>query len=145
MSSMRRQPGDWDCGSCRHHNFSWRDSCQQCGAVKSTDGDSSDYAAANFRPGDWYCLCGGHNFASRSSCHFCGAPCNCSAINMIYNGGCNDVLGSGSTAEHGPGSGWKPGDWLCTRSGCNQHNFASRKLCYRCKAPKGMQETTTAM
>ncbi|KAG6471255.1 hypothetical protein ZIOFF_072365 [Zingiber officinale] len=136
MSSGRR-PGDWNCGSCRHHNFSWRDSCQQCGAVKSTDGAAAVDGGSNFLPGDWYCLCGGHNFANRSSCHFCGAPSNGSVVN-IY-----DVVHGSGGAEHGPGSGWKPGDWLCTRSGCNQHNFASRKLCYRCKAPKGMQETTT--
>ncbi|RRT34172.1 hypothetical protein BHE74_00051621 [Ensete ventricosum] len=201
---MSRWPGDWNCWSCHHHNFSWRDSCQQCGNLRSSSGDPS-YAALgglrgessfvfsvsdHVRPGDWYCSCGAHNFASRSNCHSCGASKDIDH---------NEMPGSQGVAYGG--GGWKSGDWLCTRyhhpvyparlllhsllssmscltvqrlavllkpyhrtpprqvyvhyalykirlalkigaplfgrSGCNQHNFASRRECYRCKTPKG--------
>ncbi|CAL9092127.1 unnamed protein product [Musa acuminata var. zebrina] len=137
---MSRWPGDWNCWSCHHHNFSWRDSCQQCGNLRSSSGDPS-YAALggvrggssfvfsvsnHVRPGDWYCSCGAHNFASRSRCHSCGTSMD---IDHRETPGARGVAYGGG--------GWKSGDWLCTRSGCNQHNFASRRECYRCKTPKG--------
>ncbi|THU49098.1 hypothetical protein C4D60_Mb06t05970 [Musa balbisiana] len=111
-------------------------------------GDFSDYAGlgggrvgssfgavSDVRPGDWYCSCGGHNFASRSSCHSCGAFRDESAVGVI--GGFDNSEMAGSQGITYGGGGWKSGDWLCTRSGCNHHNFASRRECYRCKAPKG--------
>ncbi|CAD5172097.1 unnamed protein product [Musa acuminata subsp. malaccensis] len=142
---MSRRQGDWDCRSCQHHNFSWRDSCQQCGNLRPSTGDLSDYAGLgrssvgfsvpSFRPGDWNCSCGGHNFASRTSCHSCGTSKDDSAVSFSRGLDNDDMPGSGGIGFGG--GGWKSGDWLCTRSGCNQHNFASRKECYRCKAPKG--------
>ncbi|CAL9182811.1 unnamed protein product [Musa hybrid cultivar] len=145
---MSRRAGDWNCSLCQHHNFSRRDSCQQCGHPRLCSGDFSDYAGlgggrvgssfgavSEVRPGDWYCSCGGHNFASRSSCHSCGAFRDESAVGVI--GGFDNSEMAGSQGITYGGGGWKSGDWLCTRSGCNHHNFASRRECYRCKAPKG--------
>uniref|UniRef100_A0A0E0JX25 RanBP2-type domain-containing protein n=1 Tax=Oryza punctata TaxID=4537 RepID=A0A0E0JX25_ORYPU len=43
-------------------------------------------------------------------------------------------FGSGAARTSRPG--WKSGDWICTRSGCNEHNFASRMECFRCNAPR---------
>ncbi|XP_064967738.1 transcription initiation factor TFIID subunit 15b-like [Musa acuminata AAA Group] len=142
---MSKWTGDWNCRSCHHHNFSWRDACQKCGNLRSSVGDLSDSTGSgsggsslgftvsgHVRLGDWYCSCGGHNFASRSSCHSCGAVKQDSTIGGSDS---NDMPGSQGIAYGG--GGWKSGDWLCTRSGCNQHNFASRRECYRCKAPKG--------
>ncbi|RWW08041.1 hypothetical protein GW17_00028545, partial [Ensete ventricosum] len=120
---MSRRQGDWDCRSCRHHNFSWRDSCQQCGNLRPTTGDLSDYAGLgrpsvgfsvpSFRPGDWKCSCGGHNFASRTSCHSCGTSKDDSAVNVNLDLDNNDMPGSGGVGFGG--GGWKSGDWLCTR------------------------------
>ncbi|CAD5177293.1 transcription initiation factor TFIID subunit 15b-like [Musa acuminata AAA Group] len=142
---MSKWTGDWNCRSCHHHNFSWRDACQKCGNLRSSVGDLSDSTGSgsggsslgftvsgHVRLGDWYCSCGGHNFASRSSCHSCGAVKHDSTIGGSDS---NDMPGAQGIAYGG--GGWKSGDWLCTRSGCNQHNFASRRECYRCKAPKG--------
>ncbi|KAE9603716.1 hypothetical protein Lal_00001978 [Lupinus albus] len=99
------------------------------------------------RPGDWYCTvanCGAHNFASRSSCFKCGASKEDSITGGGFDadmprmrgfgfGGGGGGVGGGGSSTH---PGWKSGDWLCSRSGCNEHNFANRMECYRCNAPR---------
>ncbi|XP_057799398.1 uncharacterized protein LOC131015152 [Salvia miltiorrhiza] len=153
------RPGDWNCRSCQHLNFQRRDSCQRCGDPRP--GDRADYgsfggrgsaAAAAFgftgpdvRPGDWYCSvanCGAHNFASRSSCFKCGAGKDDAAggpaafDTEMSRARAFGFGGGGGGAGAGGRSGWKSGDWICTRSGCNEHNFASRMECFRCNAPR---------
>ncbi|MQM18402.1 hypothetical protein Taro_051393 [Colocasia esculenta] len=61
---MNRKPGDWDCRSCQHLNFSRRDSCQRCGEPRSGDlneyasfgggrgGSSFGFGGSDVRPGD---------------------------------------------------------------------------------------------
>ncbi|XP_076931004.1 RNA-binding protein involved in heterochromatin assembly dri1-like [Bidens hawaiensis] len=151
------RPGDWNCRSCQHLNFQRRESCQRCGETKhggggygGTRGSMITASAFSFstgpdvRPGDWYCNvgnCGAHNFASRSSCFKCGAfkddlvSCGGSGGGG-FDGGRGFGFGGGSTGGGGGRSGWKSGDWICTRPGCNEHNFASRMECFRCNAPK---------
>ncbi|KAL5975280.1 hypothetical protein ACLOJK_031959 [Asimina triloba] len=88
LEKMNKKPGDWNCRSCQHLNFSRRDSCQRCGDPRTGDrgdfgsfgsgrgGTSFGFSGSDVRPGDWYCSagnCGTHNFASRSSCFKCGA------------------------------------------------------------------------
>lgn len=97
------------------------------------------------RPGDWYCTfggCGAHNFASRSSCFKCGALKD--ETSAGFDGGdpiprargLGFGFGGGSGGGAGSRSGWKSGDWICNRTGCNEHNFASRTECFRCSAPR---------
>ncbi|KAL0016361.1 hypothetical protein SO802_003430 [Lithocarpus litseifolius] len=152
------RPGDWNCRSCNHLNFQRRDSCQRCGEPRP--GERGDYGSfggrgggsgssfgfstgPDVRPGDWYCAaatCGAHNFASRSNCFKCGASKDESSgggyegenMTRIRGFGFGSGSGSGSSSR----SGWKSGDWICTRSGCNEHNFASRMECFRCNAPR---------
>lgn len=98
------------------------------------------------RPGDWSCAsCGNHNFASRLACNKCGAA------KALASGGCA-VAGYGPaatsarrraspyatavTASSGLGSVMRPGDWACPA--CGNHNYASRAVCNRCKAPKAL-------
>ncbi|XP_058074539.1 uncharacterized protein LOC131223227 [Magnolia sinica] len=154
---MNKKPGDWNCRSCQHLNFSRRDSCQRCGDPRSGDygcfggrgGSSFTFSGSDVRPGDWYCSagnCGAHNFASRSSCFKCGAFKDESASSFDgdaprsrvgFGFGGSGGGGTGGGAGGGSGrSGWKSGDWICTRSGCNEHNFASRTECFRCNAPR---------
>ncbi|KAL0327602.1 UNVERIFIED_CONTAM: hypothetical protein Sangu_1838200 [Sesamum angustifolium] len=149
------RPGDWSCRSCQHHNFQRRDSCQRCGDPRP--GDYGGFAGRlgfstgpDVRPGDWYCAvanCGAHNFASRSSCFKCGALKDEIGIGGGGGGGGfgfeselsrrGFMFGGGGGGGGGGGrSGWKSGDWICTRSGCNEHNFASRMECFRCNAPR---------
>ncbi|XP_076891259.1 RNA-binding protein involved in heterochromatin assembly dri1-like [Bidens hawaiensis] len=152
------RPGDWNCRSCQHLNFQRRESCQRCGETKHGGyggGRGSMITASAFsfntgpdvRPGDWYCNvgnCGAHNFASRSSCFKCGAFKDdlVSSGGNSGGGGGFDAgrgfgFGGGSGGSGGGGrSGWKSGDWICTRPGCNEHNFASRMECFRCNAPR---------
>ncbi|XP_020100650.1 zinc finger Ran-binding domain-containing protein 2-like [Ananas comosus] len=90
---MNRKPGDWNCMSCNHLNFSRRDSCQRCHEQRPP--------AAS---------------------------------------GANSSFGFGSGGGYAPRTraraGWKFGDWICTRPGCNKHNFASRTECFGCNAPR---------
>ncbi|CAJ1955122.1 unnamed protein product [Sphenostylis stenocarpa] len=137
---MMSRAGDWNCRSCQHLNFQRRESCQRCGDLKG--GEGKDYGGfggspsgfgteSNVRPGDWYCdasNCAAHNFASRTSCFNCGAFKNELAA----------ADSSSSRTSGGAGRpGWKSGDWICNRSGCNEHNFASRVECFKCSAPRG--------
>ncbi|KAL5208354.1 hypothetical protein ABZP36_032789 [Zizania latifolia] len=162
---MNRKPGDWDCRACQHLNFSRRDLCQRCGeprgaAERGSAAAGGDYAnfggarggssfgggfgtGSDVRPGDWYCSCGAHNFASRSSCFKCAAFKDEAAVNSGAGGFDGDIsrtrgfgFGSGAGAARASRPGWKSGDWICTRSGCNEHNFASRMECFRCNAPR---------
>ncbi|CAA0817483.1 Ran BP2/NZF zinc finger-like superfamily protein [Striga hermonthica] len=149
------RPGDWNCRSCQHLNFQRRDSCQRCGDPRP--GAAGDYGGRmgspfglitgpDVRPGDWYCSvgnCGAHNFASRSSCFKCGALKDDAASGGGggFDGDFSRVrggfgFGGGCGGGGGSRSGWKSGDWICTRSGCNEHNFASRMECFRCNAPR---------
>ncbi|KAF8075386.1 hypothetical protein N665_1098s0003 [Sinapis alba] len=153
------RPGDWNCLSCSHLNFQRRESCQRCREPRPgslTDlvsGFASRQISTSFafntgpdvRPGDWYCNlgnCGTHNFASRSSCFKCGASKDESSHSTGFLD-MSDVprrglFGFGSSSGGG-GIGrapWKSGDWICARSGCNEHNFASRSECFRCNAPR---------
>ncbi|XP_057967123.1 uncharacterized protein LOC131157179 [Malania oleifera] len=139
------RPGDWNCRSCQHLNFQRRDSCQRCGEPRSGGMDFGGFGGRSFgstgsdvRPGDWYCSaggCGTHNFASRSSCFKCGAfkdePAGGYDCDLPRFRGFGGGAGAG-----GSRSSWKSGDWICSRSGCNEHNFASRMECFRCNAPR---------
>ncbi|XP_039125529.1 TATA-binding protein-associated factor 2N-like isoform X2 [Dioscorea cayenensis subsp. rotundata] len=153
IKKMNRKPGDWNCRSCSHLNFSRRDSCQRCseprsandrgdyasfGGGRSSGGSSFGFTGSDVRPGDWYCSCGAHNFASRSSCFKCGAFKEDSAMAGGSGGFDGDMprRGYGFGGGGGGRAGWKSGDWICTRSGCNEHNFASRMECFRCNAPR---------
>ncbi|KAH0697902.1 hypothetical protein KY289_015384 [Solanum tuberosum] len=162
------RPGDWNCRSCQHLNFQRRDSCQRCGEPRHGGahefgscfggrggGSSSPFGFStgpDVRPGDWYCNvgnCGAHNFASRSSCFKCGAFKDESSGGGCGGGG-SDSFGADHMmssrprgfafggASGGSRSGWKSGDWICTRLGCNEHNFASRMECFRCNAPRDL-------
>ncbi|KAJ1687781.1 hypothetical protein LUZ63_019171 [Rhynchospora breviuscula] len=133
-----RQPGDWDCRRCRYLNFSKRDSCQRCGEPKVGLGAPGlDYSTGGgalcnpvnwaVKPGDWYCYnCGVHNYASRSNCFKCGGATKTdSAVTQSWG------------FSHEPAQqGWKSGDWICSRMGCNEHNYASRTECFRCSTPR---------
>ncbi|KAF5739107.1 zinc finger family protein [Tripterygium wilfordii] len=147
------RPGDWNCRSCQHLNFQRRDSCQRCGDPRSgvdfgafggaRGGSSFGLTGSDVRPGDWYCTagnCGAHNFASRSSCFKCGVyKLEDSAAGFDYDMPRSRGFGSGGAAGGNSNrSGWKSGDWICSRSDCNEHNFASRMECFRCNAPRDL-------
>lgn len=122
------RPGDWNCRACQHLNFQRRDSCQRCGDPKPGEYGRNGPVPAAFgfttgpdvRPGDWYCAvgnCGAHNFANRSTCFKCGA-----FKDEIGGGGFDTDFSRprGFGFGHGGGagggrSGWKSGDWICTR------------------------------
>ncbi|KAG6537791.1 hypothetical protein ZIOFF_002888 [Zingiber officinale] len=136
---MTRKPGDWVCRSCQYVNFCRRDSCQRCGELKvGVQLERADYSSISgswdVKPGDWYCAaCGVHNYASRPSCFKCSASKDDSASVIANSWGfrCNSPGGNTNWS-----SSWKSGDWICSRLGCNEHNYASRTECFRCNAPR---------
>ncbi|XP_042408652.1 zinc finger Ran-binding domain-containing protein 2-like [Zingiber officinale] len=136
---MTRKPGDWVCRSCQYVNFCRRDSCQRCGELKvGVQLERADYSSISgswdVKPGDWYCAaCGVHNYASRPSCFKCSASKDDSASVIANSWGfrCNSPGGAANWS-----SSWKSGDWICSRLGCNEHNYASRTECFRCNAPR---------
>ncbi|PWA72598.1 zinc finger, RanBP2-type [Artemisia annua] len=159
------RPGDWNCRSCQHLNFQRRETCQRCGEMRLGGGVLGGFGTGfggresmmnpsvfgftgpDVRPGDWYCSvgnCGAHNFASRSSCFKCGVfKDDLASSGGGFHGDLsrnrNFGFGGGSVGVGGGSSrtaGWKSGDWLCSRPGCNEHNFASRMECFRCNAPR---------
>ncbi|KAL3819080.1 hypothetical protein ACJIZ3_004985 [Penstemon smallii] len=156
LRGRMNRPGDWNCRSCQHLNFQRRDSCQRCGDPRPGDNfggggggfgggrSSFGFTGPDVRPGDWYCSlsnCGAHNFASRSTCFKCGGlkeeagggfDTDMSRSRGFGFGGGLGLGGGGG----GSRSGWKSGDWICVRLGCNEHNFASRMECFRCNAPR---------
>eukprot|EP00249_Psilotum_nudum_P018860 c26991_g1_i3 orf=303-869(+) len=110
-------------------------------------GGNFGFGGSDVRPGDWYCSsssCGAHNFASRNNCFKCGSfkDAGANGGRRGYDSGGRSSGGSfgfGSSYNTGGGggrSGFKSGDWICGRSGCNEHNFASRTECFRCQAPR---------
>ncbi|KAJ6963345.1 TATA-binding protein-associated factor 2N-like [Populus alba x Populus x berolinensis] len=149
------RPGDWNCRSCQHLNFQRRDSCQRCGDPRSAGdfggfggrgGSSLGFTGSDVRPGDWYCTagnCGAHNFASRSSCFKCGVYKEMDSAGGFDSDFPRSRGFGGSTTGGGNRSGWKSGDWICTRWGCNEHNFASRMECFKCNAPRDLSNRTS--
>lgn len=145
LAAKMSRPGDWNCKSCQHLNFQRRDSCQRCGDAKCSgdfasfggrSGSSFGFTGSDVRPGDWYCTvgnCGTHNFASRSTCFKCGAFKEDLAGGYDFDAPRSRGVGN---SAGGSRSGWKSGDWICNRFGCNEHNFASRMECFRCNAPR---------
>ncbi|CDP10375.1 unnamed protein product [Coffea canephora] len=138
--------GDWLCAACQYSNFKRRDACQKCGCPKyASPEDISSYRIhkTEVLPGDWYCTamnCGAHNYASRTSCYRCGAmkSDNCGyGVGMMAPGG---YLYDSSALP-----GWKTGDWICTRYGCGEHNYASRTECHKCKMLRDFCESSSAI
>merc|ERR1740129_2618258 len=95
----------------------------------------------NMRPGDWMCpSCNNHNYANRMACNKCSAP-----KLIMFEGGCGGynpvkvLAGTQRADPYGsPGlvasENTRPGDWTCPS--CNNHNYANRIACNRCKMPK---------
>ncbi|KAL4039180.1 hypothetical protein IC575_002827 [Cucumis melo] len=130
----------------------------ELGVFSGRAGRSSSYGGgvayspgSDVRPGDWYCgvtNCGTHNFANRSTCFKCGAFKDESAASATGGGGggggggfdfdvtCRAFRSFGNASSRGAPSPWMSGDWICSRLGCNVHNFASRMECFRCNAPR---------
>ncbi|KAI4380950.1 hypothetical protein MLD38_007077 [Melastoma candidum] len=158
------RPGDWTCRSCHRMNFQRRESCQRCGGPRTMErvggGGGGDFlnfvgrppaivappspfrmTVPGVRPGDWYCAignCGTHNFANRTTCFRCGALRE--EVNTeggAFESEVHQWMGTGmggGVSNNRPG--WRAGDWICTRLGCNEHNFANRTECFRCNAPR---------
>ncbi|KAL5557571.1 hypothetical protein UlMin_039807 [Ulmus minor] len=117
-----------------------------------------------WRNGDWLCSCGFHNYSSRAQCKKCNASppalgtkrlASEEFMNDWDNKRLNIGLTNGQQQSYpsfppnmqvplpflpqatllGKGAKqWREGDWMCTI--CNNHNYASRSECNRCKTQR---------
>ncbi|EEC76649.1 hypothetical protein OsI_14600 [Oryza sativa Indica Group] len=155
--------GDWLC-SCGFHNYSSRTQCKQCSApvpsgipsttMKTTVPDTSstlgtkrlaseelanEWDNKRLNPGNASYplstagtdnLFGGIEQGAGSS--------NGQTPYSKFDNGNSIALSSGQVSAMpgliGKGAKWREGDWMC--SNCNNHNYASRAFCNRCKTQK---------
>jgi len=152
--------GDWLC-SCGFHNYSSRTQCKECGApvpsgipsttMKATSDASStlgtkrlasedlanDWDNKRLNPGnDNYPLStGAANNLFLGIEQGAGSSNGQSAFPKFDNGSSMALpSGQGMSGLMGKGAKWRDGDWLCNN--CNNHNYASRAFCNRCKTQK---------
>lgn len=154
--------GDWMC-KCGFHNYSSRAQCKECNAPLSAALPSS---AAKSTVSDFYPTLGTKRLASEEFVsdwdnkrlnagdiggHFLGSEQLSSygqarGLYSRYSPG-NHAMGPMVQGNMHPsqlapmptllGKGakqWRDGDWMCNN--CNNHNFASRSSCNRCKTQK---------
>ncbi|ONK80158.1 uncharacterized protein A4U43_C01F14510 [Asparagus officinalis] len=156
--------GDWIC-DCGFHNYSSRSQCKQCNAplpsgMPSSEARSSvsglfptlgtkrlaseefvnEWDNKRLHAGD----VGNHFLVSEqlgessydearglysrySSCNMARLPPMQANIHPAQLAPMPPILGKGAKQ-------WRDGDWMCTS--CNNHNFASRSFCNRCKTEK---------
>ncbi|XP_002447426.1 uncharacterized RNA-binding protein C17H9.04c [Sorghum bicolor] len=152
--------GDWLC-SCGFHNYSSRTQCKECGApvpsgipsttMKATSDASStlgtkrlaseelanDWDNKRLNPGnDNYPLStAGPNNLFLGIEQGAGSSNGQGAFSKFDNGSSMALpSGQGMSGLMGKGAKWRDGDWLCNN--CNNHNYASRAFCNRCKTQK---------
>jgi len=131
--------GDWVCGSCQFHNFSYRVSCYKCRTSRegereeSIELSSSTYEMrptrrSETRAGDWNCnSCGFNNFAYRKICF----KCNNDKRNHINTSNDLDIDTYSLELDQE-----KKSDWHCYD--CNTTNFKFRTHCFKCNASKSV-------
>lgn len=83
---------------------------------------------SQYRPGDWYCVCGNMNYASREACNRCGMFKNMVLMNPQMQMGFNN---NNYMRNHK----MKSRDWVCN---CGEINFSSRSVCRKCKRSKNL-------
>eukprot|EP01129_Flabellula_baltica_P002611 TRINITY_DN12418_c0_g1_i1.p1 TRINITY_DN12418_c0_g1~~TRINITY_DN12418_c0_g1_i1.p1 ORF type:complete len:349 (+),score=59.05 TRINITY_DN12418_c0_g1_i1:37-1047(+) len=142
--------GDWTCGSCGKHNFARRVACFGCRAPRGGHGGygghGSHYGGAPYG-GNYGGYSGGHPVGRYNNYHG----------DYHHDGGYGGHGGYGAHGGHGGyshgghgGYGYadhgshhrssrddhpfRDGDWNCDE--CGKHNFASRRECFVCRAPK---------
>lgn len=155
--------GDWLC-SCGFHNYSSRSQCKKCNEPIPTSGMHSSTANSNvsnlFRasgtkrlaseefPNDWHkkrLNAGDINrqFLIREPQHMypdfeqLPGPSGGQAHGLYskyYGRNLPSQLSAMPTLLGKGAKQWRDGDWMCQK--CNNHNFASRSCCNRCKTAK---------
>ncbi|XP_038719550.1 nuclear pore complex protein Nup153 isoform X2 [Tripterygium wilfordii] len=143
--------GDWIC-HCGFHNYSSREQCKNCdasmppahgtkrlaseeliqewdskrlnlGNLESYLGYEQMVGATSEPKTSFYTPYGPYPSASRSGV----APNWQAPMQFPFQATAPTLLGKGAKQ-------WRNGDWMCTN--CNNHNYASRSQCNRCKTHK---------
>ncbi|KAJ3679822.1 hypothetical protein LUZ60_016100 [Juncus effusus] len=118
--------GDWIC-VCGFHNYSSRDQCKKCNLVNPA-GASVPEASSTL---------GIKRLASDDfSNGWDNKRLNAGEMNQQFstNGGESFMQANIPTLMGKGAKQWREGDWMC--NGCNNHNYASRTHCNRCKTQR---------
>lgn len=139
-----REAGEWSCPSCAAQVFACRATCYKCGTQRP--GVNMDPETAKVvQIADLASLDGPK---ARVLLHRAGGDVQ-TALTMLYDQpGLRDQLGSAvqphnsPQAPHPPAGGvTRAGDWNCR---CGVMNFASRRQCFKCQAPRTSAANTAA-
>jgi len=137
---------EWFC-SCGESNYNSRTVCRRChnnkpGTENTFNNDENNNkdgvpqnnnnqptksypkSKSQYRPGDWFCVCGNMNYSSRDSCNRCGVY-----KNMVM-GMVNSQMSSYNNVRNHK---MRSRDWVCN---CGEMNFSSRSVCRKCKKSK---------
>lgn len=139
---MENKDMEWFC-SCGESNYNSRTVCRRCHNNKpgtenimQNDDENKDEDSQNnnqtkgypkgksqYRPGDWFCVCGNMNYSSRDACNRCGVY-----KNMVM-GMVNSQMSYNNVRNHK----MRSRDWVCN---CGEMNFSTRSVCRKCKKSK---------
>ena len=110
-------PGDWTCPQCQTNVFASKMACFRCRAPKpGGSGGGAGGGSSNGGGGSGGSYGGGGSGGSNGG------------------GGSGGSYGGGGSGGGGGGPAARPGDWTCPQ--CQDHVFASKSTCYRCRTPK---------
>ncbi|GAB2279433.1 hypothetical protein Dimus_014073 [Dionaea muscipula] len=126
--------GDWIC-NCGFHNYSSRTECKNCNAAPPALGMKRSASDDLVHDWDNKRLNAGSETNQFVAGIYASYPGGGSA--MGPNGQMRMQLPQSVTAQALVGKGakqWRDGDWMCTS--CNNHNYASRSQCNRCKSER---------
>jgi len=144
--------GDWWCPDCNNLVFASKDTCR-CGKWKPKEFKKATLTAG-WKPGDWECpKCKDHVFAKNTACRKCHTPKSVTVADPVpvslkrprqeedeKKEGGEEVAVEEEPVFKKPRldeQDMKSGDWICS---CQVHNYASRKVCYKCKKVRPLKD-----
>ncbi|CAH9064999.1 unnamed protein product [Cuscuta europaea] len=137
--------GDWIC-KCGFHNYSSRAQCKRCDASLPSSSSSSFGGQAVTALGtkrlaseelvrDWESkrLNAGHTPGMQPSYQGVQSVGSGGGMYSLHNNNIQ-LLPAAPTLLGKGAKQWRDGDWMCTN--CNNHNYASRSQCNRCRTQR---------
>jgi len=125
------RPGDWICPRCSNHNFADKIACNKC----------MWGAGMGLQPAHGMTAAQASGYNNAIPAHTAAqAAAQAAANQVVRNWARNTILG---TAQGPKPVNMRPGDWICRA--CNNHNYADKTECNRCKMPKHVYIAATGL
>ena len=147
------RPGDWVCAGCQNLNFASKRQCNRCHMPRGVAGQQF-FDPYRMRPGmPMHGMMPGMPMVGPGSAHSMQmmppngghhqghAPpmSQMQAMQMMHAMHTVQAMGlrPGMVQQPPPpAANVRPGDWFCPNPSCNNHNFADKSRCNRCKIPR---------